>query len=283
VSEVQPKKQASNPIQRFPRFRTAGDIGTLARKIWKHPKFRVKLTADSTKFIFSLRFNIRKKIKKKDPASYDLLFDPKRTSFCKAFIQAYREAYSGRNAKARDLCERALYKVFVDSLALLFEEADRTEGLYKGYKGNLSGDASVVRDAAKRKKRPPDLERKRCARRMSARYEELLPKVKELRRFVSDHPDCSDDTKLKVAVQAKYSDKWIESVTTGLALKHLPETSGHPNSTDSLGRLEWTPRQLTVAVIWCEERWRNPNFGAGPGTILEVYLPMGKRLNKASK
>lgn len=281
MSEVQPKKQARNPIQRFPRYPTADDIGNLAKKIWKRPKFRVRQTHDSTEFIFSLGFNVPKKIKDKEQPSYYLLFDPKRTAFGKALIQAYREAYSGKN-KARDLCERALYRVFAESMAILFEEAYRNKGLYKGYKGNLLGDATVVREAAKRKRRPPDSERKRRAKRIAKRYEQLLPKVKKLRAFVRDYPLPSDEPKLLEAVEASFSEEWIGLVIRGGALTSLPTVPGHSNRAESLGSLTWTSRQLAVAIIWCEHR-DDRTFAVAPTTILEDYLPLGRKLNRKSK
>jgi hypothetical protein len=283
VRKVRPTKQARNPIQRFPRYPTAGDIGNMAKRIWKRPKFKFRQTHDSTEFIFTLPFNVPKKIKKKAPALYYLLFDPKRTPFGKILVQAYRAAYSERTNKARDLCDRALYKVFAESLAILFEEADRTEGLYKGYKSNLLGDAAVVREAAKRKRRPPDSERRALAKRIAKRYGELFPKVKELWKFIRDSPLRFDESKLREAVEQSFPHEWIKELTKGIALENLPEIPGHPNATESLGKLEWSPRQLAVGIIWCEERRRSRNFSVRPNTMLDDYLPLGNKLNRNAR
>lgn len=279
MSNVPSKSQPTNPIPRFPRSPTAEYIGNLAKKIWKRPKFRVKQTSDSTEFIFSLTFNVIKKIKKRELASYYLLFDPKRTDLTKALVQAYKKSYSG-SKKVRKLCEWALYKVFAESLGILFEEAGRTEGSYKGI---LRGDAKAVLAAAKRR-RPPDLKRKPYAMRLAKRYEELLPKMKELRAFVRDYPHRSDQQKLKDAVEARFLEEWISLVIGDCALTNLPVVPGHSNKAESLGALTWTPRQLAVGIIWCEEQCRDERlFDVQPNTILEVYLPLGRKANRESK
>ncbi len=268
-------------VKRWPRYPGAETTGNLAKKIWKRPRFRVKLTSDSTQFVFSLKYDLRKKIKKKNSALYHVLFDPKRTSLSEALIQAYGTAKSGQN-KARDLCERALYKIFGESLAILFEEADRAQGLSNGILG-YRGDASDVRQAAKRKQRPSDAERKICAKRIAKRYRGLFPEVKKLWRFVKLSPDRLEESRLRETVEKSFPYDWIELITKGAALQKFPETAGHYHSTDSLGKLKWTPRQLALGIIWCEERKRTPNFSVRPETMLKYYLPLGNKLNQNPK
>src|SRR5580658_421120 len=128
---VEPPNKPSSPIQRFSRYPFATDIGEMAKKMWKRPKFRVEENANETEFIFRLKFNIPRKIKKKEVAFHALLCDPNRTPLRRALKQAYRDASYG-SENAEDLCERALFRVFAGSLAILFKEANDSEGPYKG-------------------------------------------------------------------------------------------------------------------------------------------------------
>jgi hypothetical protein len=279
VGKEGPKKQAKVPIQRFRRNPTASDVGELAKRIWKRPKFRVLQTSRATEFVFRLRFNIHKKIRKKQLASYLLLFKRygdrrNQKTLRRALKQAYRSGHYA-SVRLRDQADRVLFRVLVEALTILFEEAKQSPP----YKGFLTDDIKAVLEAAKRKRRPPDSERGPRAKRMAQRYNELLPKVRLLRQFVGGHAQRSNEVILREAVKRNFPDEWIQAVISGAALKSLPEIPGRSESNVTLGGLNWTPRQLTVGIIRCEEHERDSMFSVTPNTILEDYLPLGRKLN----
>jgi hypothetical protein len=88
---------------------------------------------------------------------------------------------------------------------------------------------------------------------------------------------------LSEAVEASFPEEWIGPVIKGNALTNLPIVPGHLNRAELLGSLKWTPRQLAVGIIWCEERRDDQTFAFQPSTILEDYLPLGRKLNRESK
>lgn len=273
------KKRAIDPLKRLPRYPTANDIGGLARKIWKRPKFRVGLPSNTTEFIFSLGFSIPKKVKNHHLAFHSLLFDPKRSAWSRALNRSYKEARQG-SQRVRDVSERMLFKVFAQALAILFEEARLSEGPYKGF---IEGDAQAVLETAKRRRRPPDRARKTCAKRMAERYDSLLPEVKALLKFITCPAQRVKNTNVAQVVGEQFSQEWVKHVTEGIALQNLPLIAGHDNRTECLMELKCTARQLTVGIIFAEERQRNPKFDLQPNTILEEYLPLGRRLNEHSR
>ena len=68
-------------------------------------------------------------------------------------------------------------------------------------------------------------------------------------------------------------------MTKGSALSNLPDIPAHSREA-TLSSLAWTPRQLTVGIIWCEEQERDPSFSIQPNTLLNEYIPRGKKLNR---
>jgi hypothetical protein len=263
---------------RFPRNPTAKDVGELAKQVWKVPVFHVKETSLTTTFVLKLNFSLTERIKSENETYHRLLFTTTGIPLYQALKQAYKDAsYSSKTMPA--LFDGALFAMFRQSLKMLFEKAQTAQGLFKGH---VEGNANSVLEESKRR-RSPDLERRSMARRMAKRREELFPRVKELHKFIKNRPERSDEARLKLAVETNFSDEWIKHVTQGNALHNLPRIPGHEDRTESLGGLKWTPLQLTVGIIMCEALERNPHFALDPNTVLEVYLPFGRKLNAKSK
>lgn len=260
---------------RFPRYPNAADIARIAKQIWKKPRLTVKQKSGRTEFVFALDLDIAEKIRERQLASYMLLIHERKTSLKLALKKSYPKARYGSD-RVPHLADRILFKVFVEALTILFEEANNIEGPYQG---RLGEGGQKIRDLARRKQRPPDHERAEIARRMSTRYAELTPLVTQLKKFVRVNRTRFDEKALRVEVEKEFPTDWIKHVTRGDALKNLPEIPGHPTSTDSLSKLSWTPRQLSVAILLCEEKNRGSEFSIQPQTILESYLPLGRKLN----
>lgn len=271
--------ESGKTIQRFGRYPDDINIASLAKQIWKKPKFSVKQEENYTDFNFRFKFSIPEKIREQELASYMLLFELNEMDWERALKMSYSKAYYGTD-RVSQLAGSILYKTFVEALGILFEEANKPEGPYRGL---LKGDAGTIRELAKRKRRPPVSERASAARRIAARYAELMPQVEAVRKYVRSHRGQFDESKLRVEVEKEFPFDWIKHATQGNALQHLPEIPGHPESTGSLKDLKWTPRQLTVGIIWCEETKRDPNFSVRPNTILDSYLSTGNKLNALSK
>jgi len=176
VSDEQRKKQTTDRIKRFSRFPMVEDIGEVAKKIWRRPTFRAVEKPGGTEFIFSLRFSTLEKIKNLQPASFKMLFDAKRPNWERALKKAYQTTDYGKDS-VKNVSGWLLFKVFAGALGILFEKAATSKEPYKDW---VVGDAEAVKEAAKRKKRPPDLERKKWAKSVAACYDELRPHVKEL-------------------------------------------------------------------------------------------------------
>lgn len=117
------------------------------------------------------------------------------------------------------------------------------------------------------------------AKRVAARYTQLLPQINDLRGKPQGYPQLSDENLLKQAVEKEFPHEWARHVTQGIELSNLPDFPGHSRET-ALSGLKWTPRQLTVGVIWREERKRDPTFCLQPNTLLDEYIPKGNKLNR---
>jgi hypothetical protein len=253
------------------------DIGEVAKKIWRHPKFRAVDRIDGTKFIFSLGSSTLEKIKHLQPASFNMLFDAKPTDWERALKKAYRTTNYGKDS-VKDLSSWLLFKVFAGALGILFEKAVTSK---EPYKGRVVGDAKAVQEAAKRKRRPPDRERTKWARSVAACYDELFPQVKELCKFVKLLKE-SKNRNFAEAVDKQFTQQWVRHVTHGNALQNLPVIAGHDNSREYLADIRCTPRQLTVGIVRCMELEKSEAFSASPNRILEDYIPFGRKLNKSS-
>jgi hypothetical protein len=267
-------KPKNDGKRRFRRSPGPQDIGEVVKKIWKPPKFMIREKKNRTEFVFFIKFNIARKIKGVEPAVHRLLFGPGRPSFRRVVKQAWRRAYYGRE-RVRDLTERVLLATCVDALAALYEEAD----LPKPLNARLSGGAEAVRNFAKRKRRPDSLQRKATAKRVAGRYAQLFPEVQALWKKLKSRPRTSDENSLKKVIEGEFCYTWIPHVVSGKALQNLPDIPAH-GRVESLNGMKWTPRQLTVGIIWCEERERNQTFTVQPNTLLEDYLPLGRKLNR---
>jgi hypothetical protein len=265
MSRSTPKERSGERTRRFPRYPKADDIGELVKVFWERPKFSVRETSNKTEFVFTVAFNVRNRIRRRQLASYMLLFEENQNGLKPALLRAFETAIYGTD-RVRDLTERALFRTLVEALGMLFQKANSCNERYRGV---LDGTAATLLEAAKRKKRPPESER-------HSRASRLLPYVKSLRELVRDNPN---EKTLRKLIEEKFPFQWIREVTSGGALENLPEIPGHSGRARSLGGPHWTARQLAVGILWCEERRRDSGFNVRPKTILEDYIPLGRKIN----
>jgi hypothetical protein len=274
-------KSPSSPQQlikrkeRFPRYPTAKEIGELVKNIWERPTFDVRQTSKKTEFVFSLPFNLQRRIKTRGPAPYIFLFTGNRDALQAALPTAFERARYGKRDRVKNLIERALFKTVVEALTILFQEVEDTLGPYKCY---IVGTSEDLSDAAKRKKRPLASEREVRACRCAKRYEQLLPQVKSLREFIRKN---RNEESLLMRVEEQFSQEWMREVIHGDALKRLPEITGHSGQDELTGL--WTTRQLAIGILWCEESSKDPTLAISPNTILGEYIPLGKKLIRFAK
>ena len=192
-----------------------------------------------------------------------------------AFVKAYGTAkYDGEPVKKR--MRFLLREVMVGALLILLEKNKEVfqldENTVKEEQLNLR--KGVVKSGPPRRER----KRERTAKRLATRYVELLPKVREIRKFVEDEESSLSDTELRAAILRKFQDPWVSLITSGCALKNLLPIPDHDSEIETLSSKGWTARQLTVGIIVCEEKVRRPEFSLGPTTIYEKYIALGKQL-----
>lgn len=269
------EKKGQSTDQRFPRLAEAKHIGQLAKRIWKKPRFDYQDDGKTTEFIFRLGFSIRKKIRRTEPAIWELLKEggPR---WRESFIQAHRDAHRPDEKRVSNLIADLLYKVFLDALEIRFRNAEVSPNVFHP---KLRGQPEEILKHSRRKRRPQQGKLRRYAK----RYATLRPQVEELRRFVKENSPASG-TDLNAKVEGHFpSYKWLKYVTQGNALQNLFSIPGHEDEKpESLSDVRhWTPRQLAVAIMVCEELDLHHRT-ITPKTMYE-NIQTGNKLLKASR
>jgi hypothetical protein len=261
-------------MKHFPRIPKAPDCGEVTRRIWKSPDFYVRPLDNSTEFVHRLSFLIPDRVRKKQLASFMMLFSAQTIDIKSELEAAYsRATYKGMSVP--HLIDSALRSVLTEAMAQIFIKAKDSKDPNAKY---MEGGREEFTKAA-RPRRPPKTEfRKQRAIRLARLYETLFPKVKEIRSWVAANKDHSNEKELRKGIEEHFSWPWVIDITRGEALQNLPEIPGYSRTTDTLGGLQWTVRQLTVGVIHRIDHQRRQLPSLNATTILEEYIPLGRKL-----
>jgi hypothetical protein len=263
--------------RRFTRIPKSKDVGRTVRRAWKSPKFFVRPLKNATEFVHELPFNIPDRIRDKQLASFMALFPTQTVDVRKELEAAYKKAtYKG--TPVRRLIRRALRKVFNDAIMVIFSKAKKSADPYAQY---LKGGRESFAKAARPRRIPNTKVRNRRAVRLAKLYKKISPSARQILIFVQGHRDLHPEEDLRWLVEERFRSSWVRHITQGQALEHLPEIPGYER-TATLGNLRWTARQLTIGTIWCIEDENKVQPQLSANTILEDYLPLGKKLLKGS-
>lgn len=242
-------------IHRFPRLPVDEKIAELGQKVWMPPRFSVVELKGTTRFIFSVP--IQSRFQEQAPDDYRILFQAKKTTWKEALQRAYLEDPEKKPIK--DYINMVLYKLFCDALIILNTDTSGLTGDYTKFKEDFVGN---FKKASKRKpgRRPKDRQDKRAIH-LAERHAILLPRMAELRKFVNHlkHSGIDDENQIRLRVAAEFKDDWIPFIIDGTAFEMLLGDAlegGIVKNVTIAGK--WAPWQLTVSVIRCEEKARNP-------------------------
>jgi hypothetical protein len=225
--------------------------------------------------VFSLPFSIPDELKRRDLAGYYRLFPNGPTGLSKVLVRAYGSAvHKGKPIKKE--VGTLLRGILVRALQILLEEH---KDKFHQDKTQVNEEQTLLRKGVI-KTGPQRDERKReqIAIRLARRYRELLPQLREMRRFIEGKEFLLKATELPTEIARKFQYSWIPFITNGRALNHRLPIPGHDSSIVALSSKGWTVRQLAVGIILCEERDRDAKFRPGPVTIYEKYIAFGNRL-----
>ena len=266
--------------RRFPRIPTAIDAGKTTGLIWRSTDFSVREVDNSTEFIHRLPFLIPDKIRSKQIGTFTMLFRSQSINVGEELEKAYpKTTYKG--ILVSQLIDRALRSVLNKTMAEIFMKAKESNDPHAKY---LRGDRKAFAKAGKLK-RPAQTKRiEKRAIRLASRYETILPTVVNIRgsiqEFNIEPKNVGDEAKLIRVLQKKFRKPWVAVLVSGLPLKNLPEIPGYGKSADTLNGLDWTNRQLTIGIVKCIEDKRGEQPSLSANTIMEDYLPLGRRLLK---
>jgi hypothetical protein len=188
------------------------------------------------------------------------------------------------------LIPSALHAVFQVAIFDIFKKGKKSTDEYAIY---LKGGRKSYSEQARPRRRPDNSFRDERAKRIARRYEFLFPRVAKIRKFIERNRNVLYETDLHTAVEKEFPTPWIRHVTQGAALQELPNVPRHEHKNlgttldsqneahdaPSLASLDWTVRQLTAAIITCEETKIQTRLRAS--TILDNYLPRGRKLLSA--
>jgi hypothetical protein len=259
-------------IFRFPRIPTAKEVGRAIRSTWQKPAFRVKETHSSTEFTHRLNFLIPEAIQEQDHSVFTMLFEVQPVDLPGEIQKAYgRIKYKG--LPIDELFHRALRKVFTEALFRVFIRAKKSGDPYAKY---LKGGRKRFQDAATAKRTRQEEFRIKRAIRLARLYEKLRPFAERVLGFLHDQGQTCDQQELKRELEENFLKPWIIHVTSGKALQNLPDIPGH-DSQSLLHRPSCTTRQLAVGIIWSIEYESGVQPSLSPNTIIEFYIPLGRR------
>jgi hypothetical protein len=261
-------------MKRFPRIPKSPDCGKVTRLIWKSPDFYVRPIDNSTEFVHRLGFLIPDRVREKQLASFMMLFSAQTIDICKELETAYRTAtYKGMTV-AR-LIDGALRSVLTEAMTEIFMKAKKSNDPFAKF---MEGGREEFAAAARPRRLPQGEFRNQRAIRLAGLYEDLFPKVKQIHSWVVTNKDQSNEKELRKGLEEHFSWPWVAHITRGEALQNLPEIPGYSLTTETLGGLQWTVRQLTVGAIHRIEHQRRQLPSLNATTILEEYIPLGRKL-----
>jgi hypothetical protein len=269
----------NTPIKRFPRIPKSFDCGKVTRLVWQTPEFEVRQTDNSTEFVHRLGFLVPERVRTKQVATFTMLFSTQTIDIKSELEGAYARA-SYKGIPVARLVDTALRSVLTEALSEIFMKAKKSKDPHAKY---MKGGRKTFAKAARPRRLPKTEFRNQRAIRLARLYERLVPQVKQIYSWVAALDDRTNESELREKLEERFSWPWIAHVTRGEALQNLPEIPGYSRTTDTLGGLEWTVRQLTVGVICCIEHRRRALPSLNATTILEEYIPLGRKLLKKSR
>jgi hypothetical protein len=260
-------------IRRFARIPQAGDVGKMNRDIWRSPEFSFRPIKAATEFVHTLPFLIPERIQKLQPAIFTMLFSSQAIDLEQEIMKAYERAeYCDR--PVQKLIPGALHAVLQEAIFEIFKKSKKSRDPYAIY---LKGGRKSYSEQARPRRRPNKSFRDERAERLASRYNILFPKVAEFRGFIQSYKNKQDESDLKKAVEKRFTQRWVPHVTQGQALQLLPNMPRDEQATTTLGGLDWTNRELTAAILECEEKEKNIRPALRAGTILKYYVPRGRK------
>jgi hypothetical protein len=266
--------------RRFTRITTAVDSGRVTSMIWRSPEFSVGEIDKSTVFVHRLPFLIPEKIRRKQIGTYTMLFSSQQVDMADELEKAYPNT-KYRGIPVGRLIDRALRSVLNKAMAEIFMKAKNSNDPYAKY---MKGDRKVFAKAARPQRLPQKKRMEKRAIRLARQYETLSPTIVKIRRsiqeFSSKPENGGNEEKLIEDLKRWFSEPWIPLVVSGVALQNLPEIPGYGKNAETLIGLDWTARQLTVGIIKCIEDKRKEQPSLNANTIMEDYLPLGRKLLK---
>lgn len=272
-------KSRPSPM-RFPRLINASISGELTRQIWRTLKFSVREPDNATEFVHRLPLRIPEGIRGRQSAAFHTLFSFQAVDIKKEIEEAYgRATYKG--IPVGRLINGALRKVLTVAMAEIFSKARKSDNPYARY---LKGGRKAFARAARPRRAPQAKLRRVRAIRLARLYDDkVLPRAREILDFLKQYgPKNKNEDELRRDLEEKFLKRWIAPITRGEALQHLPEIPGH-EARQTLSNLDCTPRQLAVGIVWSIENRRGERPSLSAITILETYLPLGRKLSENNR
>jgi hypothetical protein len=233
----------------------------------------VRETGHSTKFICRLPFCIPARIRRKQPATFMMLFSTQKVDMKQELEKAYWET-TYKRVPVNRLIEGALRSVLTKAVSNIFMKAKRSNDPHAKY---MEGGPEEFAKAARPRRVSNTKLREKRAIRLARLYQKVLPTAAEILEFMKHCDHKNDHERCKTDLEKNFPKSWITYVTRGGALRHLPEIPGHDTS-QSLDNLDCTPRQLAVGVVWSVEDARGEQPSLSANTILQDYIPLGAKL-----
>ncbi len=218
------------------------------------------------------------RVRSKKPAVHKMMFSTQTIDIESELENAYtRATYKGMSVP--HLIDSALRSVLTVAMTEIFMKAKESKDPHAKY---MEGGPKEFAKAARPRRTPKGKLRKGRAIRMARLYEEVRPIAADILKFVVDYDKTHNHDSLETQLEQTFPKTWIRYITRGEALRHLPEIPGHEEQ-QTLSKLDCTPRQLAVGVVWCVEDARREGPRLKPITILEHYIPLGKKLLGTSR
>jgi hypothetical protein len=228
-------------------------------------------------FIFTVEGSFPSALHKQNPSLYSYLFEPRKKG---DWINVLLNAYDSRSAAGKSI--RLSLRFWLNKLLLNALDTLAHNAISKGkqYDGDIKKEIETLKDILRKKPGPHRSPRRQeqDAIRFATRYEELKPQAKKLKAFVKNQ-NGHDEKVLGQNAEKELQFQWLSHVTKGDALQHLPTINNNPVTRSSTLNGKWAAWQLSVGVIYCEEKVPNRRIKRGPDTIYE-YIRRGKTLLK---
>ena len=255
-------------------------INLVRSAINKRPRLSaLHQTAESLEIVFVCEGSVPAALQEEYPLVHRVLRSSQPKGG-KAWTKILRKAYRGKESNKGKSIRRGLHQYVHEllerALLIVLESAQGTEESYPG----IDEEIRQLREIATGKRGHPKSTRRqeRDAIRFAQRYQKLKPEVTKLHKFVHDH-GSSDDHLVGRAAEKALKYEWLDVVTRGNALGHLPTNGSGTAKSESRLTGKWQPWQLAVGVMH-EQQGDQKRFESN--TILK-YVSLGKSHLKKKK